>query len=161
MFILLFLHVFLTLSTIFRQYLTCFSSLSPYDQTVTIQIKPLIWLSPDWSDIWGLRSKGPMIIPFPSESVPSSDCSHLEVTSDHTIPIRKRPLIRPSLDRKWALIRPFPSRSDLRSDHSHPQVTYDQTLPIWNQNPDALIIVWEHTVWSEATSGWHLNLGCF
>ena len=57
------------------------------------------------------------------------------MTSDQTIPIRK-----------WPLIRPFPSASDLWSDHSHPQVTYDQTIPIRNQNPDPVIMVWEHTV---------------
>ena len=115
--------------------------------------------------------KWPLIIPFPSGSGLWSDHSHPEVTSDQTIPIRKWPLIILSPDRKWPLIRPFPSGSGLWSDHSHPeaasdqtiprpfpsgsdlwsdhsdlQVTYDQTIPIRNQNPDPVIMVWEHTV---------------
>ena len=47
-----------------------------------------------------------------------SDHSHLEMTSDHTIP-------RP----KWPLIIPFPDRSDLWSYHSQTEVTSDHTIP--------------------------------
>ena len=52
------------------------------------------------------------------------------MTPDHTIPIRKRPLIILLCARKGPMIIPFPSGSDLWSYHSHPEVTSDHTIPI-------------------------------
>ena len=86
------------------------------DQTIPILKWLLIIPSPDQSDLW-------------------SDHSHPEVTSDHTIP-------RP----KWHLIIPSPDRSDLWSYHPQTEVTSDHTIVRWNQIPDPVILVWEHTV---------------
>ena len=79
-----------------------------------------------------------------------SDHSHPEVTSDHTLPRPKWPLIIPSPDRsdlwsyhpqtevtsdhtiprlKWPLIIPSPDRSDLWSYHPQTEVTSDHTIP--------------------------------
>ena len=96
------------------------------------------------SDQTNVRLNPPLIIPFPSWSdfLPSPDQSDLwsyhpqtEVTSDHTIP-------RP----KWPLIIPSPDRSDLWSYHPQTEVTSDHTIVRWNQIPDPVILVWEHTV---------------
>ena len=107
--------------------------------------------------------KRPLIRPFPSRSGLWSDHSHPEVTYDHIIPIRKWPLIILSPDRKWPPVRRIPAGSDIWSYHFHTELTSDQTISIRNQNPDPLILVWEHTRclglgWSEVISGWHLNL---
>ena len=64
-----------------------------------------------------------------------TDHSHPEVTSDHTTP-------RP----KWPLIIPSPDRSDLLSYHPQTEVTSDHTIVRWNQIPDPVILAWEHTV---------------
>ena len=119
-----------------------------YDYTIPIRMWPLIISFPSKSDPWSHYShpeatpehtipirKRPLIIPFTSGSDLWSYHSHPEVTSDHTIPIQK-----------WPLITLLPSAADLWLDHSHPQVTYDQTIAIRNQNPDPVIIVWEHTL---------------
>ena len=79
-----------------------------------------------------------------------SNHSHLEVTSDHTIPRPKWPLIIPSPDQsdlwsyhpqtkvssdhtipspKWPLIIPSPDQSDLWSYHPQTEVTSDPTIP--------------------------------
>ena len=67
---------------------------------------------------------------FPTVRLPASDGYHPEQTPDHSIPIRKRPLIILLCARKGPMIIPFPSGSDLWSYHSHPQVTPDHTIPI-------------------------------
>ena len=75
-----------------------------------------------------------------------SDHSHLEatfwsyypqtkVTSDHTIP-----------GQKWPLIIPSPDRSDLWSYYPQTEMTSDHTIVRWNQIPDPVILVWEDTV---------------
>ena len=102
--------------------------------------------------------KWPLIIPFPSTSDFWSYHFHPKVTSDHslprpkvisdhTIPIRKWPLIIPFLsesDPWWYHAYHPQTESDPWSYHSHPEFTSDHTFPIWNQNPDPVILVWEH-----------------
>ena len=146
---------------------------------VTIQNRPSLWLDYPQTEVTSghtiVRSKGPLIIPFPSGIDLWSYHSHQKVTPDQTIPIRKRPLIIP-----------FPSGSDLWSyhpqtesdpwsDYFHPEATTDQTIPMrkWTlirpfpsgTKTQTLLLWYGNTPcaldigWSEVTSGWHLNLG--
>ena len=87
------------------------------------------------SDQTNVRLNPPLIRPFPSWSDFLSYHPQIKVTSDHTIP-------RP----KWPLIIPSPDRSDLWSYHPQTEVTSDHTIVRWNQIPDPVILVWEHTV---------------
>ena len=84
--------------------------------------------------------------------------SHPEVTSDQTqirpLPdncatmaqTKPRPLSRRlcASDYLWS----YHSHPEPTSDHTipRPKVTPDQTIPIRNQNPDPVIMAWEHTV---------------
>ena len=81
------------------------------------------------------RSKGSLIRLMCAWIRLWSDYSHPEVTSDHTIP-------RP----KWPLIIPSPDRSDLWSYHPQTEVTSDHTIVRSNEITDPVILVWEHTV---------------
>ena len=118
------------------------------DQTNVRLNPPLIRPFPSWSDFWSdhpqtkvtsdhtiPRPNWPLIILSPDRSDLWSYYPQTEVTSDHTIP-------RP----KWPLIIPSPDRSDLWSYHPQTEVTSDHTIVRWNQIPDPVILVWEHTV---------------
>ena len=87
------------------------------------------------SDQTNVRLNLPLIRPFPSWSDFWSYHPQTKVISDHTIP-------RP----KWPLIILSPDRSDLWSYHPQTEVTSDHTIVRWNQIPDPVILVWEHTV---------------
>ena len=98
------------------------------------------------SDQTNVRLNPPLIRPFPSSSDFWSYQPQTKVASDHTIPRPKWPLIIPSPRPKWPLIIPSPDRSDLWSFHPQTEVTSDHTIVRWNQIPDPVILVWEHTM---------------